>query len=304
MSIKLVARVWELDLEHAEQKVLMALADHAQDDGSRVYPSLGYVAWKTGYDRRYVRRVMARLKERGAAMVVQRGGQDLAAGSQATEYRLDLSVLPIKPPYRADASEDAVDLELAGTETHGGAIDPPVGSGEPRGEGLEAPGGRVPRPPQPSVKPSSKPETRAREQRQETKTRPHPLPKGFALSSTTIEWARDRLSMPAAAVRYWFEEFVDAARAGKFKPMIDWEAALRNSLRRQVGKPVPATARAGAQENGDRPARRHQPAGGGKFFRAGDIATPEDRLSTDGMKATGQLFKDLLDEVAGKKAPA
>ena len=87
MSIKLMSQVWELDLDHGLQSIMLALADHADDDGSRVFPSIAYVAWKTGYSPNQARRIMHDLTERGILIAVahQEGGRGLA-----TEYRLDL----------------------------------------------------------------------------------------------------------------------------------------------------------------------------------------------------------------------
>ena len=41
--------LWELDLDHDEQLVALALADHADDRGLSCYPSRAYLGWKTGY---------------------------------------------------------------------------------------------------------------------------------------------------------------------------------------------------------------------------------------------------------------
>ena len=56
--------VWEMDFDHAELLISLALADHADDDGRRSYPSLPYVAWKTGYSVRQIRRVLVKMRSR------------------------------------------------------------------------------------------------------------------------------------------------------------------------------------------------------------------------------------------------
>ena len=48
MSIKIMSQVWELDINHSEMIVLLAMADHADDDGQNCYPSNAYLAWKPG----------------------------------------------------------------------------------------------------------------------------------------------------------------------------------------------------------------------------------------------------------------
>jgi len=100
VSIKLVARVWELALPRPEQLVLLAVADHARDDGTKVYPSIAHLAWKTGYSDRQVQRAMSSLRRRGVLAIVSPGG-----GERATEYRLHLEVLAEKPPYRSPAGD-------------------------------------------------------------------------------------------------------------------------------------------------------------------------------------------------------
>ena len=39
MSVKIMSQVWELDIDHSEMIVLLAMADHADDDGQNCYPS-------------------------------------------------------------------------------------------------------------------------------------------------------------------------------------------------------------------------------------------------------------------------
>ena len=67
MSISLMSQVWRLDVGHGEQIVLLALADFADDDGENVYPSVDYIAWKTGYKVRQVQNIMALLRAAGTA---------------------------------------------------------------------------------------------------------------------------------------------------------------------------------------------------------------------------------------------
>ena len=57
MSVKVMGLVWDARLPRPEKFVLMAYADHAEHDGSNVYPSIGLISWKTGYDERQVQRI-------------------------------------------------------------------------------------------------------------------------------------------------------------------------------------------------------------------------------------------------------
>lgn len=93
MSIRLMSQVWERDVDHPEQAVLLALADHANDDGEHVRPSLEYIAWKTGYSERQVRRLVSSLKSKGV-LVLRRAG-----ARSPNEYMLTLDPLPFKRPF-------------------------------------------------------------------------------------------------------------------------------------------------------------------------------------------------------------
>lgn len=70
MSVKLMAQVWELELPQNEKFVLLAFADHADDDG-RCYPSIRRVAWKTGYDDRQIKRIVGKLRQRGLMQILK-----------------------------------------------------------------------------------------------------------------------------------------------------------------------------------------------------------------------------------------
>ena len=51
-----MSQVWESALPPSEKYVLLALADHSRDDGTRIYPSVKTVCRKTGFSRRTVQR--------------------------------------------------------------------------------------------------------------------------------------------------------------------------------------------------------------------------------------------------------
>lgn len=93
MSIKLMSQVWEREIDHPEQSVLLALADHANDDGEHVRPSMEYVAWKTGYSLRQTQRLVGALKKRKVLLVTRPGFR------APNEYRIDLNALPFKRPF-------------------------------------------------------------------------------------------------------------------------------------------------------------------------------------------------------------
>jgi len=86
MSVKIMSQVWELDIDHSEMIVLLAMADHADDDGQNCYPSNAYLAWKTGYSDRQVRRVLRTLESTG---IITRVAHEEGGRGLATEYRLN-----------------------------------------------------------------------------------------------------------------------------------------------------------------------------------------------------------------------
>ena len=110
MSIKLMGQVWELKLDHATSYVLIAMADHAKDDGSRCFPSVGYLSWKTNYSIRQVRRILGNLEDTGIIIPVahQNGGR-----GYATEYQLVLAAAPRKESYQVAGTELSPNLRIA-----------------------------------------------------------------------------------------------------------------------------------------------------------------------------------------------
>jgi hypothetical protein len=105
MSGLISGAVWDLKLSRSDREVLLALADYAEDDGTRVYPSVGRLAWKTDLSERQIQRALANLRERGLIVPVR-----YASGGKghATEYRIDLSKGELKPAYAADQKGDVI----------------------------------------------------------------------------------------------------------------------------------------------------------------------------------------------------
>ena len=96
MSFRLMNAVWQLQLRGSHQHIMLALASHARDDGSRAFPGVDYLAWKTGYSERQVQRVLRILEARGLIRPVssRRGGRGCT-----TEYCIDLSQAIPKQPF-------------------------------------------------------------------------------------------------------------------------------------------------------------------------------------------------------------
>ena len=96
MSVKIMAQVWELELSHNAQSILLALADHADDDGY-CYPSVGRLAWKTGYGVRQVQRTLKYLRDHKMAIPT---GSVVGGRHNTVVYRLDPSAGRQKPPFQ------------------------------------------------------------------------------------------------------------------------------------------------------------------------------------------------------------
>lgn len=65
MSIKVMSRVWEMDLPAKDKLILLALADCANDEGT-AWPSVATLARKCGCDQRTIQRNLRDLEKVGA----------------------------------------------------------------------------------------------------------------------------------------------------------------------------------------------------------------------------------------------
>lgn len=90
--------VWELDLPPNKRLVLLAYADHADDDGDRVYPSLARIAHKTGYSVDQVRRLSQELVREGLMVLVEQG----SGRGRPNRYRLALEKGSKLQPFSPD----------------------------------------------------------------------------------------------------------------------------------------------------------------------------------------------------------
>lgn len=85
--------VWTLNLPLNEQAVLLAMADHGKDDGSDVFPSNAYIAWKLGVSLDTVRRIRRKLEDKRVLVLVN------AEPGRVWKYRIDIDAGQRKPPY-------------------------------------------------------------------------------------------------------------------------------------------------------------------------------------------------------------
>ena len=80
-----MAKVFELKIPSTDKLVLLAMADHARDDGTGCYPSVGTLARKTSQTTRGVQKIMRRLESAGLIVASR-----ISRGYHTTEYRLTL----------------------------------------------------------------------------------------------------------------------------------------------------------------------------------------------------------------------
>ena len=142
MSAKVTGQVWELDLPANKQLILLALADHADHEGNNVYPSVGLIAWKTGYSERQVQRLLKELVTDTLLVIVEQ------AVGQTIKYRIDVAAGRKKEPRKVD--EHPRQIVRGDTGKGGDNLSP-----HPR-HSYVTPGGDIQMSPDPSVESSIK----------------------------------------------------------------------------------------------------------------------------------------------------
>ena len=79
MSVRVMTAVWERSrASGTDRLVLLAIADHAHDDGRGAYPSQALLARKTRLTERTIRSCVARLESSGELAVIRRSGRPSA----------------------------------------------------------------------------------------------------------------------------------------------------------------------------------------------------------------------------------
>lgn len=118
MSAKLQGFVWDLDIPTNRKIVLLRMAGHAQDDGSRIFPSVAHVVSKTGLGKRTVQAILAELVDAGVLVVVKPGG----GRQKSTEYRLDIvKAFELYPPSDEELADEVLTYALRAEVAQSGA---------------------------------------------------------------------------------------------------------------------------------------------------------------------------------------
>jgi hypothetical protein len=84
MSVKVMAWVWDLDLQKELKFILLAYADHADHDGKNIYPAVATIAKKTGYSERAIQYNTKKLVTMG--LLIETGKSDL----QTNKYHMPI----------------------------------------------------------------------------------------------------------------------------------------------------------------------------------------------------------------------
>jgi len=105
-----MALVWEHEFPYNQQLIMLSLADHANDQGEKIFPSIARQSWKTGYSERQVGRILKELRDADILIIVKK-----AYRGRPTEYKIDWSKAVKKekfsPPNLDTLSEIGVTSE-------------------------------------------------------------------------------------------------------------------------------------------------------------------------------------------------
>lgn len=107
MSVRVMGLVWDLDLPPDQKFVLLALADHADHEGTNAHPGIGLLAQKCSYSERQVQYAIGKLKAAGLIRPMRsaKGGRGaptvyeilLLKGAQPAPFPLDERVQDSAP---------------------------------------------------------------------------------------------------------------------------------------------------------------------------------------------------------------
>lgn len=198
-----MSEVWESELPQGQKFVLLAMADHANDEGRNAYPSIARLAERCSVDQRTVQRTLRALEASGY-LVVERAAKQ----HSPTSYR----VIP-----RGGI--------MSGRHNVGAALNPP-------GVALCPPRGGI-TPPNPSGTVRNRPIHK--ERRRPSKR----CPEDFRLDADLVAYAAKK-GMPAAELDEQFEAFRDHEYKDAHT---DWPACWRTWCRNYTKFNAPAAPR-------------------------------------------------------------
>ena len=213
MSIKVMTAVFDRYPNGGGEMLLaLALADHASDDGTRIYPSVKALAEKTRQSERTVQYQLRRMQEAGWLILVNAGN---GGRGMASEYRISSDWL--KGAEIAPFQKGAIDDEKGATDDTKGC--------NPRHKRVQpiAPTNNRHRT---VIEPSGIVIGEKAEQTEKSTTRATALPADFQPDATAHKLANEyRLSIFEQLTA--FQDY-HAAKGTTFK---DWQAGFRTWLR-------------------------------------------------------------------------
>ena len=230
MSVKVMSWVWDHSrAKGAQRLVLLAVADHANDDGLDAFPSLARLARKTGMTERGVHKAIGALVALGELQVTAGGGR-----GRSNRYRVLMVDRPQTPnvvPALVGNPEPETMNEVPGTTFH-----------EPHSRNT-APRKPEPRSTELSLNP---PETSSSKKSSSPRQRGTRIPDDFKVTPEMHNWAKEHV--PELGGLRETEKFINywRAKSGAGATKLDWPATWRNWM-------LTAAERLAPRPNGHRP---------------------------------------------------
>jgi len=128
MSVTMMSEVWKMDLPSNEILVLLAFADHANDDGC-MWPSYDRIVWKTGYSKDSVKRIVRSLTDKN--ILVKLGGG--TGRGYANVFKINVMAAPMKEQFKTDKGGD---IAIPSDNNKGGDIANKGGDIATKGEAI------------------------------------------------------------------------------------------------------------------------------------------------------------------------
>lgn len=150
MSVKVMGMIWDMEIKRDLKFILLAYADHAEHNGEMVYPSIGLIAWKTGYSVRQIQRYTKELVD--LKILIPQGDSRLGTNL----YKIDLEKLTARPPYESKKGKPGRPPQNNRGDAH---VTPIINGGDKieKGGDKMAKGGDIAMSPDSSFKPSFNP---------------------------------------------------------------------------------------------------------------------------------------------------
>lgn len=211
MSIALMTLVWRVPFPTSTQMVIaLKLADHAEDDGSKIYPGRASLAERARCSESTVKATLKIFRETGILVVVEEGGK---GPHHTTKYRMNVNLLEAiaKGDVAISGGSDGIVLAWGEhREEKGAEFDPlenyPVSQLAVRGQNSPAKGSASN--PQP-IKNHQEPSARESASATQSALGPSAYRAAFTLTERDVQWtewlseieARGSAEMRAAAVK-------------------------------------------------------------------------------------------------------